>query len=601
MPSDDDTPRLPKASIFMGNKPAATIRVPNFNQDRPGLWFAQLESQFRNHNVTHEVDKFHHTIPLIDTRIAADAEDIILNPPADKPYQRLKAALIACYSKSREAKLLQLLDGEYLGDKTPSQHLRHLRSLVPDIDEEIIRVRWLSHLPDQMRTCLVTQHTAELQDLSEAADRLHEMWNNNSLTLQNVFRSFWTTNKLLGENAFAHNTATEEDQFLLLIQPTTRVGTTKRLATSLKNAHQVANKRETHQRDVSGGKRLSTTIVPPLHHGPPVSHTISSDTGSEVSVFPHKQQPNSKMATGYQLIAVNGTPVNTFGVATIVLNIGLRRTLTWRFILADVSSPIIGADLLSHYGLLVDLKNQRLIDEITRLCTSGTTRSVTVQSIKFQQPDQSSGYWQLLAEFPKITRPDGAPTQVTHTTQHHIKTTPGTPVSSRARRLAPDRLKIAKAEFQKMIKLGIARPSDSPWSSPLHLAPKKCGEWRPCGDYRRLNERTIPDRYPVRCLEDFTANLHGTSCYSTIDLIRAFNQIPVANEDVHKTAIITPFGLFEFPFMTFGLRNAAQTFQRFIDERRQHYGLVINTTKTKLGLKEVEFLGHTICPWYKTT
>ncbi|XP_054088859.1 uncharacterized protein LOC128922445 [Zeugodacus cucurbitae] len=176
MPSDDDTPRLPKASIFMGNNPnTATIRVPNFNQDRPGLWFAQLESQFRNHNVTHEVDKFHHTIPLIDTRIAADAEDIILNPPADNPYQRLKAALIACYSKSREAKLLQLLDGEYLGDKTPSQHLRHLRSLVPDINEEILRVRWLSHLPDQMRTCLVTQHTAKLHELGEAADRLHEV------------------------------------------------------------------------------------------------------------------------------------------------------------------------------------------------------------------------------------------------------------------------------------------------------------------------------------------------------------------------------------------------------------------------------------------
>ncbi|XP_050340896.1 uncharacterized protein LOC126767415 [Bactrocera neohumeralis] len=173
------------------------------------------------------------------------------------------------------------------------------------------------------------------------------------------------------------------------------------------------------------------------------------------------------MATGYQLIAVNGTPVNTYGVETIALNIGLRRALTWRFILADVSNPIIGAVLLSHYGIL---------------CTSGTTKSVTVQSIKLQQPNQSSGFWQLLAEYPKITRLDGEPKQTLHTTQHHIKTTPGVPVSSRARRLAPERLKIAKAEFQKIINLGIARPSDSPWSSLLHLAPKKSGEWRPCSD-----------------------------------------------------------------------------------------------------------------------
>ncbi|XP_049309837.1 uncharacterized protein LOC125777859 [Bactrocera dorsalis] len=176
MPADDDTPRLPKPSMFLGNNSSpATIRVPSFNQDRPALWFAQLESQFRNHNVTSEVDKFHHTIPLIDTRIAADAEDIILNPPVDKPYQRLKTTLIACYSKSREAKILQLLDGECLGDRTPSQHLRHLRSLVPDIDEEVLRARWLSHLPDQMRACLVAQRTAELQPLSEAADRLHDV------------------------------------------------------------------------------------------------------------------------------------------------------------------------------------------------------------------------------------------------------------------------------------------------------------------------------------------------------------------------------------------------------------------------------------------
>ncbi|XP_017466270.1 PREDICTED: uncharacterized protein LOC108359101 [Rhagoletis zephyria] len=176
MPADDETPHLPKASILLGNNASpATIRVPSFNQDRPGLWFAQLESQFRNHNVTNEVDKIHHAIPLIDTRIAADAEDIILNPPAENPYHKLKTALIACYSKSREAKLLQLLDGECLGDRTPFQHLRHLRSLVPGIDGEVLRARWLSHLPDQIRACSVAQCTAGLQELGEAAARLHDV------------------------------------------------------------------------------------------------------------------------------------------------------------------------------------------------------------------------------------------------------------------------------------------------------------------------------------------------------------------------------------------------------------------------------------------
>jgi hypothetical protein len=117
-----------------------------------------------------------------------------------------------------------------------------------------------------------------------------------------------------------------------------------------------------------------------------------------------------------------------------------------------------------------------------------------------------------------------------------------------------------------MVRDGTARRSESSWSSALHLVPKKDNGWRPWGDYRALNARTIPDRYPVPHIHDYAHQLSGCRFYSKIDLVRAYNQIPVHHRDIPKTAITTPFGVFEFPFMSFGLRNAAQTFQRFMDE-----------------------------------
>ena len=118
-----------------------------------------------------------------------------------------------------------------------------------------------------------------------------------------------------------------------------------------------------------------------------------------------------------------------------------------------------------------------------------------------------------------------------------------------------------------MLDLGIVQPSSSCWASPLHTVPKKSpGDWRPCSDYRAPNQRTVPNRYPVPHLQDFASFLDGTMNFSKIDHIRACHQIPVEPADVPKTAVTTPFGLFEYRPMPFGLRNTAQTFQRFIDQ-----------------------------------
>ncbi len=310
-----------------------------------------------------------------------------------------------------------------------------------------------------------------------------------------------------------------------------------------------------------------------------------------------------------------GKNIPCWGERRLELSFSGRR-FQWTFLLAAVQFPILGIDFLRHFRLLVDPAAGSLL-------FSHPSSSLQVAAAAVKVPPGSAAAVPQVATcgppFPDVVNPSKKLPVTSHGVRHHIVTT-GPPVAAKFRRLDGEKL-AATAEFAAMERDGIVQRSSSPWSSPLHMVRKNDGSWRPCGDYRRLNLATVPDAYPLPNMLDF-------GIFRKIDLRKGYYQISMHPADIQKTAVTTPFGLFEFRRLPFGLRNAGNTFQRMMDrvlanlnfvfaylddiivasrteaEHLQHlhllfqrlsqFGLVIYGKKCVFGQASVDFLGHRV-------
>ena len=124
-------------------------------------------------------------------------------------------------------------------------------------------------------------------------------------------------------------------------------------------------------------------------------------------------------------------------------------------------------------------------------------------------------------------------------------------------------------QTEKMLEDAIIQHSSSPWNFPILVVQKKFDssgktKWRVVVDFRKLNDVTVVDSFPIPVITDVLDSLWKWKYFSTVDCASGFWQIPVREEDRTKTAFNTDYGHFEYKSMPFGLKGAPGTFQRLM-------------------------------------
>ena len=214
--------------------------------------------------------------------------------------------------------------------------------------------------------------------------------------------------------------------------------------------------------------------------------------------------------------------------------------------------------------------------------------------------------------------------------KHKISVDNSRPIKQGMRRVPVHMQDEVDRQLDLMLEHDIIQPSGSPWASPIVLVKKKDGSRRFCIDYRRLNDVTVKDAYPLPRIDESLDQLAGSKWFSCLDLSAGYWQVEVEPEDRPKTAFITRRGLFEFNVMPFGLCNAPASFERLMElvlsglhwqicliylddiiifgktfaemiknleivfERFSQAGLKLKAPKCQLFKQEVDFLGHVI-------
>ncbi|KAG1945241.1 thy-1 membrane glycoprotein [Pimephales promelas] len=407
------------------------------------------------------------------------------------------------------------------------------------------------------------------------------------------------------------------------------------------------------------GKPMSTLTLPITIKGHQYQAIL--DTGSTYSIVQEScwQQlsPNEVMQSsrGQSFSLANGHVQTALGKIAWQATVHGHDYPLRAYVMRDSDlafSVVLGLEFLMTSGIRLDFKNSTYTlpedsDTIYSFNTSSPlpmvslhlalplvpTTSTTLTAVKevVSRADASKAQKRqlegLMLDWPTVCTDNLGQTTLIH---HRIHTTDEIPVRKKAYPVSVTKQKFIDEEVENLLNKGIIRPSVSPWAAPVVLVPKKDGSTRFCVDYRGLNAKTPLDGFPMPQIQDILESLYGATIFSTLDLKSGYWQVGMDEDSIKKTAFVTRNNQFEFVRLPFGLKNAAATFQRLmnnvlrdylgkfcfvylddiviysgsIQDHFQHLkqlfakleasGLTLNLKKCSMLQKTITYLGHVI-------
>lgn len=209
--------------------------------------------------------------------------------------------------------------------------------------------------------------------------------------------------------------------------------------------------------------------------------------------------------------------------------------------------------------------------QLTRLPRERTRDVLSQLRTQHLNEEEKCNLLNLCSEYSDIFYIEGEQLTFTNQIKHKINTTDDIPVHSKTYRYPYVHKEEIQNQIQSMLSQGIIRPSTSAWSAPIWIVPKKPDasgktKWRLVVDFRKLNEKTIDDKYPIPNIVEVLDKLGNCQYFSTLDLTKAFYQVQLDPRDIYKTGFNVERGHYEFLRMPMGLKNSPSTFQRVMDD-----------------------------------